>query len=207
MDKIDTPYLIYAVGALVLLLSSLSLRHVGFFRFAKMALSWLIIFIFVLILFSYRYELTSVYQRVMRELTGDTTPMPPPASAASGASSEVHIKLGMDNHFQTDALVNGNNVTMMIDSGATFTAMGEDMAAKLGIQVDTSGIPRVVYTANGTVSVRSAKIASLQVGSIIRKDVTVFVAPEFGNFAVLGMNFLSTLEGWRVEKNVMILKP
>ena len=38
-------------------------------------------------------------------------------------------------------------------------------------------------------------------------DLTVFVASNFGDLDVLGMNFLSRLKSWRVEGNVLILEP
>jgi aspartyl protease family protein len=52
-----------------------------------------------------------------------------------------------------------------------------------------------------------AAISSLDVGSIHAADMTTIIAPAIGTTNVLGMNFLSSLEGWRVEGKVMILTP
>jgi len=52
-----------------------------------------------------------------------------------------------------------------------------------------------------------AEIGSLEVGSIHASDMTTIIAPAIGSTNVLGMNFLSALEGWRVEGKVMILTP
>ena len=194
-----SPGLVFAIGALVLVLSSLSLRNLGLSGFVRMLLGWLIIFAGIFLLFSYRYELEPIWQRVKGEFLGDTTPVI--------AGDEVRIRLGLDNHFSVRAQVNGQPLDMLIDSGATFTAMGDETAERLGIAVDTNTFPRIVQTANGMIRAYPARIETLDVGTVRRENVTVFVAPEFGDFAVLGMNFLSTLSGWRVEHNEMIMVP
>ena len=39
------------------------------------------------------------------------------------------------------------------------------------------------------------------------RDLDVVVSPAIGNVNVLGMNFLSRLDSWRVEDDVLILVP
>lgn len=194
-----SPGLLFAIGALVLVLSALSGRGMGFFSMLRMVIGWLVIFAGIFLIFSYRYELEPVWERVRGELMGDTTPVV--------TGEEVRIRLGLDNHFSVRAQVNGEPVDMLIDSGATFTAMGSDTARRLGVRVDMNTFPRIVQTANGSIRAYPGKIDTLEVGSIRRDNVTVFVAPEFGDFAVIGMNFLSSLSGWRVENNEMIMRP
>ncbi len=194
-----SPGLVFAIGALVLVMSSLSLRSIGLPSFVRMLLGWLLIFAGIFLIFSYRYELEPVWTRVKGELMGDTTPVV--------TGDEVRIRLGLDNHFNVRANVDGQPLDMLIDSGATFTAMGSETAQRLGIEVDQSAFPRIVQTANGAIRAYPARIDTLDVGTIRRENLTVFVAPEFGDFAVLGMNFLSSLSGWRVENNEMILTP
>jgi aspartyl protease family protein len=68
-------------------------------------------------------------------------------------------------------------------------------------------MPVQVSTANGTVDARRARAERVAVGALSTEDLTVFVAPNFGDLDVLGMNFLSRLKSWRVEGNVLILEP
>jgi aspartyl protease family protein len=77
-------------------------------------------------------------------------------------------------------------------------AAGIEYAGGLSVQVST---------ANGTVDARRAQAERVAVGSLATKDLTVFVAPSFGDLDVLGMNFLTRLKSWRVEGNVLILEP
>jgi aspartyl protease family protein len=41
----------------------------------------------------------------------------------------------------------------------------------------------------------------------VRRDFGVLVSDQLGDINLLGMNFLSSLRGWRIEGDVMILEP
>ena len=199
METTVSPELLFLIGALVLVASSLTLRHLGFGKVLKMAVAWLLIFAVIFVTYSFRYELKPFWLRLKSELTGDSIPI--------SIGGEVRLRLGADNHFHARAMINGQPVDMLIDSGATFTAIGLDRARQLGIKVDTKGFAHEFQTANGSIQAYPAKIDQLQVGDLEMRDVTVFVAAEFGDVSVLGMNFLSALKSWRVEGRDMILVP
>jgi aspartyl protease family protein len=65
----------------------------------------------------------------------------------------------------------------------------------------------IVDTANGSVEAKRGRIESLRVGPIQRSDFPVLVSDSFGDTNVVGMNFLSTLQSWRVDGNILILNP
>jgi aspartyl protease family protein len=52
-----------------------------------------------------------------------------------------------------------------------------------------------------------ARIKRITVGPIVREDFPVLVADNLGDANLLGMNFLSTLKGWRVEAGELVLNP
>jgi aspartyl protease family protein len=119
----------------------------------------------------------------------------------------MRIQMAEDGHFWADAQVNGRAARFMIDSGATTTAMSRSAAVAAGVAIDESGFPVTISTANGTVEARRAQIDRMALGSIQASDLAVVVADEFGDTKVLGMNFLSQLESWRVEGRFLILQP
>ena len=199
MDVWQTPEFVYGIGALVLVLSALTIRKMGLWQIVKGIMAWVLIFAVIFVAFSFRYELEPYWLRVKGELTGETAPI--------SSGGEVRLRMRADNHFHAQALINGRSVDMMIDTGATFTAMGTAKAEELGIAVDKTAFGHEMRTANGSIKAYPAKIARLQVGDIEMRDVTVFVADEFGEVAVLGMNFLTPLKSWRVEGQEMILVP
>jgi aspartyl protease family protein len=94
----------------------------------------------------------------------------------------------------------------MIDSGATTTAVNGNTARETGIEVDTTGYPVFLNTANGRVTAQRGVILSLKIGSRELGQHDVVVSESFGDTNVLGMNFLDSMQSWRVEGNVMTLK-
>ena len=199
MEQIWSPEFAFGIGALVLVLSALSIRNLGIGRIIKAVLAWALIFAVIFVVFSFRYELEPYWLRVKGELTGETTPI--------SSGGEVRIRLRDDNHFHAAALVNGKPIDMLVDTGATFTAMGTARAIELGIKVEKEGLEHIIRTANGSITAYPAKIELLEVGDIKMRNVTIFVADEFEEVAVLGMNFLRPLKSWRVEGSEMILVP
>ena len=115
--------------------------------------------------------------------------------------------MAADGHFWVQASVNGVNRRMLIDSGATVTALSEDTAQAADIDTGTTLAPVILRTANGTASARTGKIDELRVGNIVARNLRIVTAPGLGSLDVLGMNFLSKLDSWRVEGRTLILVP
>jgi aspartyl protease family protein len=120
---------------------------------------------------------------------------------------EVRIRMSPDGHFWARVRFGRIERRMLIDSGATVTAISVDTAAAAGLEPQDGLIPVLLTTANGTVRAQSADIAELKLGNIVARDLSVVVSPAFGDVNVLGMNFLSRLRSWRVEEGTLILVP
>ncbi|MBS3928672.1 MAG: retroviral-like aspartic protease family protein, partial [Sphingomonadales bacterium] len=81
-------------------------------------------------------------------------------------------------------------------------------ARKLNIAADPSRPPTELGTANGTISARFGLADELRLGAINARKVTVIIIPDTNRpVAVIGMDLLSRLEGWRVENDKLILSP
>ena len=120
---------------------------------------------------------------------------------------EVRIPMGRDGHFWAEVELNGIKRRMLIDSGATVTALSQATAAKAGVTVDASLVPLLMKTANGTVRADAGTLERLTIGAIEARALKVVIAPGLGDTDVLGMNFLSALKSWRVEDRTLILVP
>lgn len=120
---------------------------------------------------------------------------------------EVRIKMAADGHFWARATIDGVERRMLIDSGATITALSPDTAAAAGLEPRDELLPVMIRTANGTVRAQTAEIDDLRLGNIAARDLAVVVSPSFGDLDVLGMNFLSRLKSWRVEGRTLVLVP
>ena len=94
----------------------------------------------------------------------------------------------------------------LVDSGATVTSISTATAARAGV-APSGGFPVLVNTANGTVRAQRARAERLTVGTIERRNLALHVSEAFGDTNVIGMNFLSSLSGWGVEGQWLVLRP
>lgn len=120
---------------------------------------------------------------------------------------EVRIRMSADGHFWARATINGVERRMLIDSGASVTALSEQTAIEAGVERSALAPPVVMQTANGAAPAHPATVEDLKVGSISASNLKVVVSPALGRVDVLGMNFLSKLQSWRVEKRTLVLVP
>ena len=121
--------------------------------------------------------------------------------------AETVIPMAADGHYWLRANVNGVPTRLMVDTGATLTAFSTRSAAAAGLEPRPGGLPVMLGTANGTVTADLTTVESLSFGNIRAEGLDAVIAPNLGNTNVLGMNFLSRLEGWRVENGDLILTP
>lgn len=188
--------LVLALGFMVLAVSALLSRRPSWRGLLSGLVRWAAIFAILFVIFAYRDDLNLAWQRLQAEWGPDRTEV---------VGQTLRIR-PQDGHWFVTAEVNGQPVRFLIDTGATISAIGSDEARRIGIVPSQFGFPVVIQTANGTVQARRASIERLKVGPIERDDMTILVAPSFGGLNVLGVNFLNTLSGWRVERGVMILE-
>ena len=123
------------------------------------------------------------------------------------SGKELRVTMSSDGHFWVTAEINGVERRMLIDSGATITALSEPTAAAAHVDAHTGLTPVVLRTANGATPARTGAVDELRVGNIVARNLRVVTAQGLGGLDVLGMNFLSKLESWRVEGRTLILVP
>jgi len=191
--------LVALIGFLVLVLGSLSIRRLPMGFILKTIVGWAVIAGLIYLLVINRHTIADQLNTIGAKIGVSEAPQ-----VAEGET--IRIQLSPDGHFWARATINGVERRMLIDSGATVSAISEETAQAAGIDF-TRGMPVSVSTANGTVEARRARAQRVEVGPLGTDDLTVFVAANFGDLDVLGMNFLSRLKSWRVEGNVLILEP
>ena len=120
---------------------------------------------------------------------------------------ETVIPIAADGHYWLVAEVNGVPTRFLVDTGATLTAFSQGSAEAAGLAPRTGGLPVMLNTANGTVTAELTTVERLSFGNIEAEGIDAVIAPNLGRTNVLGMNFLSRLEGWRVKNGDLILSP
>jgi len=115
--------------------------------------------------------------------------------------------MSQDGHFWARATVNGVPRRMLIDSGATVTAISQSTARAASVAPQSGIVPVLMRTANGTVRVETGTIDRLEIGGLEARDLSAVISPALGDVDILGMNFLTQLASWRVEGRTLILEP
>ena len=193
MNSEDSPYFFYYILLIVLVASSLIGMRLPLKKAAKMILAWIAIFGIIFILVAFRGEFGGLGQRLYAEATGSEIV----------AGETVRIPMSDDGHFWVTARVNGQEVRFMVDSGASVTTLSKNDAQSAGIPTTFRRV--MVNTANGQAWVTKSHADTLQVGPIERSDFSVDIN-ETEDVNLLGMNFLSSLESWRVEGRFLVLQ-
>ena len=120
---------------------------------------------------------------------------------------ETRIPLAPDGHYWIRAELNGVPANFLVDTGATVTAVNQNIADAAGLTPRRGGIPVRINTANGAINAQLATAQSIAFGNVEASGIDVIIAPNLGSTNVLGMNVLSRLESWQVRDNTLILTP
>jgi len=190
-----TQLAIYAVGAALILMLLFKIPYVGrvfraLFSFALLA--------FGIFLILQQAPFDPNLSRITASLGLDRQEV---------VGEEVRIPMARDGHFWATVRLNGIERRMLVDSGATVTALSVATARATGVEADATLVPLLMKTANGTVRADAGTLDRLKIGGIEARMLKVVISPGLGDTDVLGMNFLSELQSWRVEDRTLILTP
>lgn len=194
----DSVNLIWLVVILIALASALSIRRMSFSFLVRSLLSWAAIIGIAVLGVAHRHELKALFASATATLGIDDQQV---------EGRTVRIRMSPDGHFWARVSLNGIERRMLIDSGATITAISARTAESANIKSSDAGLPVTIETANGTVAAQRGRIQRLAIGPLETEDLGVVISDNFGDLDVLGMNFLSRLHSWRVENSTLILEP
>jgi aspartyl protease family protein len=142
-------------------------------------------------------------------LTAATPAKAAAATAAPSTSGSRTVNIGRDQrgHFATDAKIDGQRIGVMVDTGASVLALNESSAARFGLRPNPSQYIAKVTTANGIVKGAPTRIAMIDVGGIIVRDVEALVLPDTAlSENLLGLSFLSRLRRYEFAGGTLVLE-
>ncbi|MEZ0231615.1 MAG: TIGR02281 family clan AA aspartic protease [Methylophilaceae bacterium] len=118
-----------------------------------------------------------------------------------GNQEEVVLRRGADGHYRAEALINGQRVDVLVDTGATGVAISQRIADKLGL---TSRNAIMTSTANGDTVAYMTRLGSVKIGGVEAKDVAAVIAPGLDGDVLLGMSFLGRMDVRLFQGNMTI---
>jgi len=206
LDAADFSAIIAAAALLIFLGLPLLGRYQGRIGSAFRDLAiWSATALALIALYSYRAELFQVANRVGGELlppgTALTVESPDPGGRA------VRIRKQPDGQFVVHAKVNGANVSMIVDTGASTVVLRQDDARRIGLDLANLSYTVPVETANGTAFAARVRLTRVFVGPVGLAKVEALVAkPGVLHQSLLGMSFLSRLRSYDFSGNFLTLR-
>lgn len=119
-----------------------------------------------------------------------------------GQQKVVQLKRGTDGHYSAEALINGERVRVLVDTGATGVAISQSVADRLGL-VSRDAVS--THTANGTAVAYLVRLKTVQLGGVTAHDVAATISPGLEGDALLGMSFLGRMDV-RLYKGTMTIQ-
>jgi aspartyl protease family protein len=129
---------IYAVGIALIIMVLQRIPYVG--RIVRFAFS-LGLFAFLIFILLQQAPYQPSLSRFTEKLGLDDQKV---------SGGELRVKMAADGHFWAVASINGVKRRMLIDSGATVTAISHSTARQAGVDAGAGLAPVVLETANGT---------------------------------------------------------
>jgi aspartyl protease family protein len=170
-------------------------------RFAKAMqamLFWMLLGLVLALGYTYRFELRTVYDRLMAELV--------PGRAAT-AGRIVEIARGRVGEFNVLTQVNGGTIPMVLDTGASAVVLTQEAAKAAGLPLEVLNYNVTVDTANGRTRAASVTLDRIGIGGLIERSVPALIAqPGQLRTSLLGMSFLNRLESWEVRGDKLIMR-
>ena len=121
-----------------------------------------------------------------------------------GGAPQVTIEADGRGMFRSVGKINGATMQFVVDTGATFVALGRSDAQRVGLDL-TRAEPIMLQTANGVARGWKLPFDSVSVGGITLRNVEGVVHASDLPVALLGMSFLNRME-MRREGSTMQLR-
>jgi aspartyl protease family protein len=151
---------------------------------------------------------------LMAQMADKMTPATP-ASAMTTAKTtgeqagvrSLSIPRDARGHFATDGRIDGQRIGFMVDTGASVIALNEKSAARFGLRPSPGDYKMTVSTANGTIKAARTRLAMVDIGGLIVRDVDAMVLPDEAlSENLLGLSFLSKLKRFEYANGKMVLE-
>lgn len=155
--------------------------------------------------YTYRSEVAELAHRITGEL------MPPGeiqvVDARTAGERAVRIRRRGDGHFVARTLINGANVNMLVDTGASTVVLRAVDARQMGLAIDKLSYTVPVQTANGTAYAAAVRLRNVGIGPIVLDSVEALVAkPGALKESLLGLSFLRRLRSYEFSGDFLTMR-
>jgi aspartyl protease family protein len=184
--------------------SVLALFRQNFAQALQSALIWVVAALLFAVGYTYRADLAVIGRKVMAEVV---PARPQSAAVVRPVGPSFEIVKGRGGEVQVPTKVNGADIGMVLDTGASQVVLTQEAARAAGLPMVLLDYDVVVETANGRTRAAAVILDRLAVGPIVERKVPALIAqPGQLKVSLLGMTFLSRLESWEMREGKVILR-
>ena len=196
----------FALALLIVIAAPLLRRYQGRFGLAaRDLLVWSGIAAGIAALYIYRADLPNIASDMISRIApqGTTLTVPEPVES----ERLVRLRRQPGGHFVARALVNGEALQLVIDTGATTIVLKPADAELIGIDTRSLTYNVPVQTANGSAFAAPVKLQSVTIGPVGLANIEALVAkPGTLDQSLLGMSFLSRLKSYEFSGDFLTLR-
>jgi aspartyl protease family protein len=189
--------LLYFVIVLIPLIFGISNRNITISQALKSISIWVILFLLLVSIYSYQYEIKNVGKKIVGNIF--------PTDIQENQDDSITFYKNSSGHFNVDAVVGGQLIHFLLDTGATNVVLTREDATRIGVDVDNLNYNIPSSTANGMTWSASIEIEEIRIGSITIENVKAAVSKGGLDTSLLGMSFLSKLKKFEVSKGAITI--
>ncbi len=199
----DFGRMLYLLPIALMLAAGVWGRRISVGETMRHMMIWLVLILALATAYLYRYDALSVGNRLLAGLV----PGRAVVVTTSEGGKEVILHKLLNGHFEADVEINGQSITMLVDTGASMIALSREDAERVGIIPDNLTYSMSVMTANGRAQAAPVTLSEVAIGPIVRNNVAGSVA-EDGRLdqSLLGMSFLETLGSLQMQTDELRMR-
>jgi len=191
--------LAYGAAVVLVVFALVMVGGAAFRRHLRAATIWFGIGFLLVVGYGLRTDISDAGNRLLGVLL-------PGRAVEVGDSVVVSRRSG--HPFVIDARVNGTDIDMLLDTGASATTLTAQDARAVGIKTGELRYDEIVLTANGPSQVASVRLDAIEIGSIRLENVQAYVTtPGALETSLLGMNALERLSSIQLSADEVVLNP
>jgi len=159
---------------------------------------WLILFIALIVLYAFRFELETVKNRVLAVLI--------PSYSWTNDKGQLVIAKHKDGHFYLGAYTkNRTKIHFLVDTGASDIALTKEDAKKLGFDLSKLRYTKQYNTANGLSSAAPVRIPQLTIGKKTFYNLEGHVSSGGLDISLLGMSLIEDFKDFQITQDMLLL--
>ncbi len=158
---------------------------------------WVVFALVALILYSYRFEIIEIKDRVLSDLF--------PSKAINKNHKQLVLNISQDGHYYLNVKIKNYEVKFMVDTGASDVVIDERIALKLGYNLQNIKYDKIFQTANGQSAGASIYFDEVDVSGVKFYNVQASITNADLVIPLLGMSFLQKFYKYEFYRDKLIL--